>query len=105
MASTFSFSIAFITLIVNLIYAGLAASGVIPIGIIGIAKLLGYAILLTGLGLNLAAVIMGIAGVSKSSKKRVLGMFGILIATPQILVEVAMLFPLLTGECWIFFCV
>ena len=104
MTSIFSFSIALITLILNLIYAGFAASGAIPSGAIGIAKLLGYAILLAGLGFNFAALILGIAGVSKSSKKRVLGMFGILIATPQILVEAAMLFPLLTGHCWNFFC-
>jgi len=104
MASVFSFTLAIITLIVNLIYAGLAASGAIPSGMIGIAKLLGYAILLAGLGFNLVALILGIVGVSKTSGKRVLGMFGILISTPQILVEAAMLFPLLLGGCWIFFC-
>ena len=104
MASIFSFTIAIITLVVNLIYAGFAASGIIPAGTIGIAKLLGYAILLAGLGFNLAALILGIVGVAKSSQRRVLGMFGILIATPQILVEAAMLFPLLLGGCWVFFC-
>ena len=104
MASISSFVIAVITLIANLIYAGLAVSGVIPSGMIGIAKLLGYAILLAGLGFNLVALVLGIVGVSISSKKRVLGMLGILISTPQILVEAAMLFPLLLGGCWIFFC-
>jgi hypothetical protein len=105
MASIISFATALITLIINLIYAGLAASGVIPSGMIGMAKLLGYAILLGGLGFNLVALILGIVGVSKSSNKRLLGMSGILISTPQILVEAAMLLPLLTGECWIFFCI
>ena len=104
MASIFSFAIALITLTLNLIYAGLAASGAIPNEFIGIAKLLGYAILLAGLGFNLVALLLGIVGVSKPSNKRVLGMLGILIATPQILVEVALLLPLLTLKCWIFFC-
>jgi hypothetical protein len=105
MASVFSFTLAIITLMVNLIYAALAASGAIPSEMIGIAKLLGYAILLAGLGFNLIALILGIVGVTKASNKRVLGMFGILISTPQILVEAAMLLPLLTGECWTFFCI
>ena len=104
MASTFSFTITFTALLVNLLYAGIAASGAIPSDAIGIAKLLGYAILLAGLGFNLLALILGIIGVTRSPKKRVLGMFGILVATPQILVEAAMLFPLLTGHCWNFFC-
>ena len=84
MVSFFSLAITFTALVVNLLYAGIAASGSIPSDAIGIAKLIGYAILLAGRGFNLLALILGIIGVTRSPKKRVLGMFGILVATPQI---------------------
>ena len=104
MLSAFSLVIAITALAVNLIYSAVAASGSIPPAIISLAKLLGYAILLGGLGFNLVALVLGVVGVSRSAKKRALGILGILVSTPQILVELALLFPLLTGHCWIFFC-
>lgn len=105
MLSVFAFVLTVLVLIVNLIYSGLAVSGAIPIGMIGVAKLIGYAILLGGLGINLVALVVGVIGVAKFPKKRGIGLFGILISTPQILVEAAMLLPLITGRCWIFFCI
>ncbi len=95
MLSAYSFIVTMTVLLINLIFEALFRWGALDRfgGYTG--ELWGYAIALGGFAFNFIALILGITGVARTSKKRILGQLAILMAIPQLLIEALEVFPLL----------